>query len=51
MRYKFGLGGSYIYFFGFTLGEAIAEFLRHRPTRVREIRAITEEPVKESELP
>lgn len=48
-RYKFELGGSYTYYFGANLGQAIAEFVAHRPNQVREIETITEEPVKDGE--
>ena len=50
-RYKFELGGSYVFYFGTTLGEAIADFMTHRPERVNEITSITEEPVKDYEKP
>jgi hypothetical protein len=48
-RFKFELGGSYIYFFGDNLGGAIAAFIAHRANRVAEIMSITEEPLKEYE--
>ena len=48
-RYKFELGGSYIFYFGDSLGAAIAEFIKHRPYRVAEITSITEEPLKDYE--
>ncbi len=48
-RYKFELGGSYVYYFGDNLGAAIAEFIKHRASRVAEIREITEEPLKDYE--
>lgn len=50
-RWKFVLGGSYIYYFGDTLGHAIEAFIDHRPRRVCEITEIVEEPVKEYERP
>lgn len=50
-RYKFDLGGSYVLYWGDTMGEAIAVFLKHRANRVEEIVAITELPLKAHELP
>lgn len=48
-RYKFELSGSYVYYFGDTLGMAIQEFIAHRANRVAEITAITEDPLKDHE--
>lgn len=50
-RYKFELGGAYVFYFGDTLGAAIVEFLKNRPARVEEITSISEEPFKEYEKP
>lgn len=50
-RYKFDLGGSYIYFFGENMGDAIASFVAARPNRTKHITAITEEPLQDYERP
>ncbi len=50
-RFKFELGGSYIYYTGDNLGKAIKAFIEHRPNRVEEIEEITEEPLKAWEYP
>jgi Flp pilus assembly secretin CpaC len=50
-RYKFEMGGSYIYFFGNSLGEAIVAFMKQRANRVAEIESITEEPIRDFEKP
>lgn len=48
-RYKFELGGSYVFYFGDNLGAAIEAFINHRPSRVAEITSITEELLKDHE--
>lgn len=50
-RFKFELGGMYVYYFGENLGRAIAEFVKHRPNYVDMIESITEEPVTAGERP
>ncbi len=50
-RFKFQMGGSYIYYFGYTMGEAIQHFMVHRANRVSEITSIIEEPLREYEKP
>lgn len=50
-RFKFEMGGSYVFYFGENLGEAILSFYHDRANQVRYIETITEEPIKEYELP
>lgn len=50
-RFKFEFGGSYIFYFGRNLGEAIQELIKHRPDYLKDLESITEEPVKAHELP
>lgn len=50
-RYKFELGGMYVFYFGTNLGKAIQAFIKHRPDYIWMIEQITEEPVQEYEKP
>jgi hypothetical protein len=50
-RFKFEMGGMYVYYFGDNLGKAIAEFIKHRPTYLDMVETITEEPIKDYERP
>lgn len=50
-RYKFEMDGSYVFYFGDTLGEAIKEFIKHRPERLHQITKVAEEPLKDCEKP
>jgi hypothetical protein len=50
-RFRFEMGGSFLFHFGDTIGEAIASFLVYRPQRLKEITAIIEEPIKDYERP
>lgn len=50
-RFKFEMGGSYVFYHGNTLGEAIEAFIKHRASRMKEVLTITEEPIKDWELP
>lgn len=42
--YKFELGGSFVYYAGYSLGMAIQEFIAHRLDQVKDITSITEVP-------
>ena len=42
-RFKFEMGGMYVFYSGNNLGQAIQEFIRHRPNYVDMIESITEE--------
>lgn len=50
-RFKFECGGMFVLYFGKNLGEAIKQFVAHRPNYIDMIETITEEPVKDWELP
>lgn len=50
-RFKFEMGGMYVFHCGKTLGEALKDFLKLRPHYIEQLESITEEPIKEYERP
>lgn len=50
-RFKFEMGGMFMYYHGKNLGEAIKSFIAQRPNYIELIETITEEPYKDHELP
>jgi phage FluMu gp28-like protein len=50
-RFKFEMGGMYVFYFGTNLGEAIREFIKYRSQYLEMIEQITEEPYEEYERP
>lgn len=50
-RFKFEMGGMFMFYMGRNLGEALQRFMLDRPSYIDMLESITEEPIKDYELP
>lgn len=50
-RFKLEFGGMFMYYWGNTVGEAIAKMIADRPNYLKDLERITEEPLKDHERP